>query len=98
MWERQAAHINLKSSQLGGHDEVRPRKPPPTNGRLFSKPRHETGEYLLDGPDLLSIKAEAVSPLDVSVVLQNDALWKTPMLFKTQMELKRPGGFEGALK
>lgn len=79
-----------------------PQTPPPTNGRLFSKPRHETGEYLLDGPDLLSIKAEAVSPLDVSVVLQNDAQWfwkvKTPMLFKTQMELKRPGGFEGALK
>lgn len=55
-WEKEAAHINLKPSQLGGHREVR--RPP---GRMLSRPEREAGEYLLDGPGLVSINCSAES-------------------------------------
>lgn len=52
VWEKQAAHINLKLSQPGGgHPEV---SHPP--GRWLSGPTRDAGEHLLDVSALVSIK------------------------------------------
>lgn len=84
VWGKQAAHINLKLSQLrGGHPEV---SHPP--GRPLSGPRQEAGEHLPDVSDLVSIKVLHRVPHHVSAALKNDtqALGraKSQMLFKVR--------------
>lgn len=74
VWEKQAAHINLKLSQAGGgHPEV---SHPPG--------RHAGGWGASPGPGLH--QSATLSPSDVSVVLKNDTQAfgraKTQMLFK----------------